>query len=384
MVACFDLSKEANNALEALMQTGQFPDTSEAVSLALVNYQVIHRAVSKGAPVVAEKSTRIESPATPPAVTGAASPVRGSQVPELFFLNSASLDGLNLQAVPGAAAIAVPPSGWLFGQYNKFLPVKVSCRGLLNLLRKSPGGVPLAEAIETISTEAWVLGDYLYMLDQSSSRSREEALAAAFPVTAGNGAGSRIRFANQFIGDLRQPKRVEDQPREIKFNGLPGALRFIACTGGKTPVLNLTKPGGEFAALSNPVLDGGAAVPDRKFSEAEIQFLLSHLRHAVPEEISAYVSTIDAVTEGANTPDELDKYLCRRFQLEVAVKAEAENQITQTFLTTQRTGAVSRMVDLGLLGREKTGLRVTYLVTPRGSAFQGASNRSVAPKRVQL
>ena len=338
--------------------------------MALVNYQVIHRAVSKGTQVVAEKTIRTESPEMPPAVPRAINPARGPQIPELFYLNSSSLDGLNLQEVPGAAAKAVPPSGWLFGQYNKFLPVKVSCRGLLNLLRKSPGGVPLAEAVEKISTEAWMLGDYLYTLDQGSNRSREEALAAAFPVTAGNGAGSRIRFANQFVGDLRQPKRVEGQPREVKFNGLPGALKFIVCTDGKNPVLNLTKPGAEFAALSSPVLDGGAAVPDRKFSDAEIQLLLAHLRHTVPEEISAYISVIDAVIEGANSPDELDKYLCRRFNLEVAVMAEAENQITQTFLTTQRTGAVSRMVDLGLVARHKTGLRVTYLITPPGENFQ--------------
>ena len=344
MVICFEVTTEARTALETLMQTGQFEDTSEAVSIALVNYQVIHRAVSKRAPRVMEnKPSTVRTEKSP--VNSTEKPVTGgTSIPELFSLESVSWDGLDLREIPDVPAAEFPPARWLFGQYNKFLPVKAACRGLLTMLCHRPGGAPVAEAIKTISTEAWVLGDYLYMLDQGSSRSREDAFAAAFPTTAGNGARSRLRFGNQFIGDLRQPKKTEDQLREIKFNGLPAALQFIVCTDGKNPVLQLTRPGAEFAALKSPILDSGAAKPDRKFSEPETEFMLAHLRRAVPEEVSAYASIIDAITEGANTPDELDEYLCARFHLEIAATAEEENQITKTFLTTQRTGAISRMV----------------------------------------
>jgi hypothetical protein len=157
---------------------------------------------------------------------------------------------------------------------------------------------------------------------------------------------------------------------EIKFNGLPSALKFIVCTGGKNPVLNLTKPGVGFAKLQNPILDGEAATADRKFSNAEIEFVLTHIGSAVPEESSAYVSIIDAITGGANTPDEVDNYLCQRFHLDITEQAEGDNQITQTFLTTQRTGAISRMADLGLVTRRKSGLHVTYLVTNCGRDFR--------------
>lgn len=370
MVLCFDLSAQANTALEALMQTGHYRDTSEAASMALVNYQVIQRAVSSGSPRVMDEAVR---PYLPEKLSGtrplAKAINRDPRIPELFRPTDGALGALSLDEVPDAAATQMPPALWFFGQFNKFLPVKIACRGLLNMLHESPGGVSLAEALEAISTEAWVLGDYLYMLDEGSSRSREDAFAAAFPTTAGNGARSRIRFANQFIGDLRQPKKTEAENREIKFNGLPAALHFIVCSDGKNPVLTLTRPGGEFAALANPILDSGAATPDRKFSEAETEFLLAHVRRAVPEETSAYTSIIDGINEGANTPDKLDNYLCRTFRLEIATLAETENQITQTFLTTQRTGAISRMVDLGLAAREKTGLRVTYVVTRQGISF---------------
>ena len=52
-----------------------------------------------------------------------------------------------------------------------------------------------------------------------------------------------------------------------------------------------------------------------------------------------------------------------------------EDDITKTFLSTQRTGAISRMVDLGLVAREKSGLRVTYLVTQPGQDFLSQINK---------
>jgi hypothetical protein len=60
----------------------------------------------------------------------------------------------------------------------------------------------------------------------------------------------------------------------------------------------------------------------------------------------------------------VDKCLRQRFNL------PTEQAITKTFLTTQRTGAISRLVDLGLVAREKEGLRVTYIVTQPAKDFR--------------
>src|ERR1043166_5000769 len=376
MVICFYATAEAKRSLDSLLGTGQFRDTSEVISMALINYEVLQRSVPGGGPSrgVVAFSPRALKPGTPGVSPRAAKPaVLGPQLPELFFLNSSAAEGVKLATVPMAnpGGIAnLSPARWLFGQYNKFLPAKATCRALLNLLRQRNGGVVLGEAIKTISQAAWELGDYLYELDQQASRQREDAFAAAFPTTASNGAGSRIRFANQFVGDLRQPKRAEGQPKETKFNGFPSALKFLVCSDGKNPLLELTTAGAEFALLRNPIFDAGQEQAACKFSAAEIEFLLAHITRSVPEEASAYFSIIDAVAHGANTPDKVDEFLCKRFDLQVVANAENPDEITQTFLTTQRTGAISRMVDLGLLARKKACLRVTYLATRTGERFQ--------------
>jgi hypothetical protein len=70
----------------------------------------------------------------------------------------------------------------------------------------------------------------------------------------------------------------------------------------------------------------------------------------------------------------MDKFLCDRFNLRLVTKAEKRNEIKQTFLTTQRTGAISRMVDLGLVTRQKEGLRVTYRITDPAETFRSQLN----------
>lgn len=382
MVICFDATPEGKRALDFLLQTGQFKDTSEAVSVALATYATICQAHAEGGQSAVESLLGRPRRKAPEESSSNSKQIREPlkegtnytpRIPEIFTLNISDANGLTLQPIvesTGADRRDLPPAKWLFGQYNKFLPVKAACRALLNLSREKPTGVPLREALETISYAAWELGDYLYAQDQLAKRSREDALAAAFPTTAGSGTASRIRFANQFIGDLRQPKQTENQPREVKFNGFPSALKFIACSDDKEPVLRLTASGAEFAIFENPVLDGGRDPVPRKFSDAEADFLLAHISRSVPEECSAYFAVGDAIEEGANTPDDVDKYLCRKFHLQIAIKAVAESEITQTFLTTQRSGAISRMVDLGLVAREKNGLHVNYKITPLGQRFR--------------
>ena len=373
MVICFDATVEAKRALDALLESRQFRDISEVVSMALANYEVLQRSASSGDPPVGGDAhgASIENsrPAAQRAFAKASSKPASSQpqIPELFLLNSIRIEDIKLANVPAAtegATSSLPPSRWLFGQYNKFLPVKASCRALLNLLRETPGAVPLDKAVEAISQAAWELGDYLYTSDQRAGRSREDSFAAAFPTTASNGALSRIRFANQFVGNLRQPKQVEGQPKKTKFIGFPAALRFMVCAGGKSPALQLTAAGAEFALLRSPTLDSSPEESDRKFSEPEVALLLAHIKDFVPEETSAYCAILDAIQSGANTPDAVDAYLRQRFNL------PTEQAITKTFLTTQRTGAISRLVDLGLIAREKQGLRVTYLATQAGKDFR--------------
>ena len=281
------------------------------------------------------------------------------EIPEAFALKAKTSDGIKVFPVPPvseAEAVNLPPARWLFGQFNKFLPVKATCRALLNLLLENPAGIPVTEATNKISYAACGLGDYLKALDDRAQARREDAFSAAFPSSTIEGGGeSRLRFGNQFVASMRR-----DQ-----LSGFPAALKLAAIDTAKDPRLSLTKAGADFALLQNPILDTAWTPATRRLTLEEIEFLLAHIIRSVPEETSAYFAILDAIQSGANNPDAVDKYLRQRFDL------PTEQAITKTFLTTQRTGAISRLADLGLIAREKEGLRVTYLLTEVGRSFHG-------------
>ncbi len=368
MIICFNATVEAKKALDELMATTQFKDVSQAICMALENYQILQLTVPQGGGVMPTPASvnsnengaiKVSASPMPKTTTAGAPPLQYSP---LFSLNNIATKQMKLAVAPETPTLPanVPPVQWIFGQYNKFLPVKASCRALLNLLAEHPSGVSVEDATSKIADAACGLGNYLRALDDKNSLRREDALAAAFPSSDIKGGGSRLRFGNQFVANIRQKQLL----------GFPADLRLMALNNSKELCLSLTKAGADFAALANPVLDTNGDVPLRKLSEPEIKFLLDHINQNVPEEASAYAAIIDAIAKGANTPDTIDKFLCRRFNLKVADDVNFENQITQTFLATQRTGAISRMVDMCLLSREKSGLRVTYVITKHGESFR--------------
>jgi hypothetical protein len=284
---------------------------------------------------------------------------------DAFSLKVASLDGFEFLATTDSTQAGTkdaPPRDWMFGQFNRFLPAKATCRALLNLQRENPKGTLVSDASSKIAFAACRMGDYLRELDRRLGHNREVALAAAFPSTEYHGAESRVRFGSQFVGNLKQGQ----------LTGLPAGMKLLGHDGAKDPRLLLTQAGGQFALLRNPILDGGPEAGREKLSEAEVRFLVEHIRKHIPQEVSAYVAIIDGIKEKANTPQKLDEYLCRRFQLRVVEKADPakRDEITKTFLSTQRTGAISRMADLSLLWREKQGLNVSYVVSHSGWCFR--------------
>jgi DNA-binding HxlR family transcriptional regulator len=83
----------------------------------------------------------------------------------------------------------------------------------------------------------------------------------------------------------------------------------------------------------------------------------------VPAEAFAFRTLIQAIAEGAITPDKLDE------ALRVHVPTETNRSLSPSFLTSQRSGALSRMADLGLIARKRKGVRVSYTITPAGEAL---------------
>ncbi len=356
MILCIEIGQETKDKLDQLLRLGQYVDYSQLIAVAIANQVLLHKKVSgQGRSILFANSPVAGAPCS---ARQSSVRVSGSTagVPLVFSLPiTKPLDG-EPAPTPGDAFVpgaSVPVDRWIFGQHNKLLPAKASCRALSTLCT-DVRGIPLAKASSDIAAYAEELGDYLRAIDEKNSLNRDEALSVAFPVSGSDTSDkARLRYANQFVASIN---------KQGQLSGLLVDLKLVNYVPGKESRLMLTQPGWDFAALENPILDRRAqGLP--KFSEEEIAFLLDHIRRHVPAEDYAYRTVIRAVSEGANNPDMLDAYL------QPLLSARAEKPFTRAFLATQRSGVISRMADLGLVERHRDGKRVTYIRTEKAIEY---------------
>jgi hypothetical protein len=246
----------------------------------------------------------------------------------------------------------------VFGQYSKLLPAKASVRAMANLLLQHPGGFPIEKIAPQLAQEAALLGQYLEAHDQHHGLKRDDALATGFPSTGENADKSRLRYANQFVASIN---------KQGQLGGLLADLKLINITSERARRIQLTKPGWALATLQNPILDGPSATGDRLSSD-ERALLVDHIAHSVPAEDYAFRTIMQFIKEGLTTPDQLDDAVKK-------LPASKKEGFTDAFITTQRSGLISRMADLGLISRLREGVRVSYLITDTGTTYV---NRSAA------
>ncbi|KKL50228.1 hypothetical protein LCGC14_2307580 [marine sediment metagenome] len=379
MILCFNCDAETKEVMDALLRTGQYTDFASAIACAIRNLQVLHEEMaSKGAvvlrgvedakPSADREDSRASVPARarqsqqapkPRAATSTQAETRVDTAPDIFTLAALPEDAPMLGPHPEgewSSGAEVPLSRWLFGQYNRLLPAKANCRALASLLREMPDGVEIKFAATRISEQAVKLCAYLQQLDQLHGFGRDDALATAFPAPGRSSKGV-LRYANHFVARADASGRV---------SGLLTGLKLMShfSKGGKILLL-LTEAGWEFARLPSPVFDAQGSAGPQKFSEEEAEFLLGHIKANVPPEEYAYSSILQAVAAGADTPDSLGSALAEK------TPKEAGRDLSNGFIASQRSGAVSRMGDIGLLARAREGVRVRYVATARGEAYLG-------------
>ncbi len=364
MIVCFNCSAETKRALDSLLESGQYKDYNDAISSAIMNLVVLQEEVLTGGGVIiggnAGADLLIQDGQTTQIVQAkfrqANTQIAESRTIPLLF----SRDGL-ADAEPSVTDLPddmwaigqeIPLERWIFGQYNRLLPAKASCRALARLLLNQPTGVPLEEAAEQIAESAAVLGDFLTHHDEQNNITRDDALSTAFPSTGENSDKSRLRYANQFVASVN---------KEGQLSGLPIGLKLISGRGRKNPRLILTDIGWQFATMSNPIFDNLQETPTQKFTEEESEFLLGHIAQSVPVEDFAYCATLKVILSGSNTPDAVDEALQQQ--------VPADRTLSKSFLSSQRSGAISRMTDLGLVERVRDGVRVSYIVTDAGKEY---------------
>jgi len=362
-----------------LLRLGKYRDYAEAISVAIANQLILHHQVGESRYVVVEGSAGLQQDvaravpvpdSTPP--IAATLRIGPAFIPMLFRRNPELQNPPFGFATCPADHIAmescVPVESWFFGQHNRLLPVKASVRALTNLLALQPGGVMPEKVGAQIAQDASRLGDFLRSIDRSAGTTRDEALATAFPSSGPDTDRGRLRFANQFVASINSQGELSGLLYELK-------LVNFAHEGSKN--ITLTEAGWRFAMLFNPLLDGLAEQSDGvlpKFNPPERSFLLEHISSRVPTERFAYKLILESVDAGANTPDLLGN----------AIKHHvSEPKTSDAFITTQKTGALSRMLDLGLLNRKRDGLRVSYRITETGKTYlsksSGSRDTKVAP-----
>ena len=371
MMICFTCTAETKDLLDELVTTGSYRDYGEVIAAAVRNQMLFEKEVaSKGSIVIGDTTPAPERPATVSATRAAPKPAPKPRardeppkpvpgIPVLF-----GRDGFPDQPPAGLLeppqdtwlpGQAVPLDRWVFGQQNRLFPAKVNARALIRLFSEAGKGLPISKTAAQIAAEAANLGDYLQALDTRLKTPRDDALATAFPNTGENADKGRARYASQFV--VYQNSRNE-------LSGLMFDFKLISVVSDrKESVIVPTKAAWDLATLVNPVLDAVDGEPPAKFSAEERALLLDHITAAVPVEAFAYRAILETIRDGSNTPEKIDA------ALKAHVSANRAEELSQSFLASQRSGAVSRMSDLGLVERHREGIRVFYAVTEEGGAF---------------
>lgn len=357
MIICFKCSRETKDLLDDLQGRAETRDYGELIHEALTAYRLLlSQAAETGALIVEVEGGRADERHDGPANCGT-KPMGGARkrrgVPHVFARPGKALPGRQLPQ-RDETPDSIPVEEWLFGQFNKILPAKAACRALANLSLEQGPEISLTRASE-IAQAAAHLGDELRRHDEAMGFSRDDRFATAFPEPGPNGDKSRQRFASQFVGYADQDGNV---------SGLPSGLKLIAAIpGAEEPSIGLTNAGWRFARLGNPALDALKERPTNRLSQEEAQFLIEHIIEHVPRERAAYCALLRAISNGHQTPSELDE-----LAIDLASPGASE-RLSESFFSTQRSGAVSRMVDMGLVVRTRKGPRVIYDLTPTSMSF---------------
>jgi hypothetical protein len=257
------------------------------------------------------------------------SPLRGEPYPgegQLFSQLSIKREGkTRLKSLE-------PPEGSkkvLWGQYYRFLPVKLAVRVLHTMCNDEFPDV--RDFIEKVRDAALPLRHQLVRLDRMDRRLFGDLLSASFPAYDEK---SVRRFINQYI---------------------------IYVRSSDLHLMGMTRFGIQFAELQNPVLDMNKP---ESLSKEEINFLLNHIADELPEEFEHILIALNAINEGKCTRESLN-FTLKNYYLRYHEGVNWSDSVVNTM----RSGLLSRLNEMGLIRREKRGKNIRYHVTQTGENY---------------
>lgn len=325
-----ELSPKEISEIERLVNEGRYDDVRQFLRAAISNQIFLENSPLGliGQPAQTERPLELS---------------RENEVPKTEFNPTSRPEN-----VPFTAETLKARKQTIWGLYNRLFPVKVATRVLANLAVQSGiEFVDFGRVQEEAATQAKLIGRRLARYDEQSGLGHGEKLSSGLPL--GRSEKAAIRYMDMFVGYLKSDGRAEGLPTDL-------GMMIIRKPQAGSAVVALTEAGRDFAVLANPVLDGELTKGIvSALSEEESDFLLSYIRNWMPSEYSSYQVVLKAIMAGKNDPEKLD----------AVVKSTLSNLVRDASIT-HRTGIVSRLTELGLVTRKRSGLRVSYAPTMRG------------------
>ena len=243
----------------------------------------------------------------------------------------------------------------LWGQFSRFLPIKVSLRILAAAYEEKNTGeyVTIGEWFSYAGEFVLGIRAYLRDMDKEHRNPRGEQLASGFPKMDEEGK-SLNRFVNHFCASQYSDRKVV---------GFPYHLGLITLEGGHNVDFRdwrvaLTRAGLEYISLKNPVIDEKS--PTKSMSEEEARFMCDRIEEGLPSSWGFLRFVLSSISEGYSTPTELSNEITR-----VYGKGTSRNW-NEKQVPTYRTGAIGLLGDMGLISRSWKYRSVIYSVTEKG------------------
>ena len=351
---------------EELVSRGLYPDFNTLATIALQNLLVAEEeeAQRPGQIAPAAPVMPVAAVATANAVTAPPSKMELSKSAQW----NSSITVPEKLIIPFPADLfrpdqSVPVEKWVFGQQNRVLPAKINARLFIMLTAERGSEVELFDAATEISTRAVHVFEFLSGLDKRFGHGKDDLLSTGFPEPSSEKAISR--YANHFAAYESTQGNLTGMLIQWKLVG-------VKRVKNKTYLLP-TQACLDFAVLVNPLLDQPVnQKPGEKFSAEEIAWAVEHIRKNVPVEASAFTTILNGLRGGFTTPDAIDGF--------VREHAREKTDVSPAFISTQRSGAFSRMADLNLVKRQRDGTKVIYAITELGNTWLDTHNGKTLKK----
>lgn len=237
---------------------------------------------------------------------------------------------------------------WIWGQINKILPLKFNIRYLFNLLKDGKESIGLEEFYRKASELGRDFGNAMLRVDEQQDRKRDERFSIGFPIGEEK-SKSFSRFCSQFIGFKRADEVLVGALFVLKFANLK--------VDNKRLYLGITKSGLQFAKIRNPIFDEN--IFEKNLSEEEISFYLNHIIQKVPGEARTFYLILDLIS----------KQVREGYDLTNKIRDTVPSSWTDEFINTQRIGAISRLYELGLITKVKSGKFVAFDISEKGKEY---------------